>query len=327
MPAPFAALRFPCERVLLPRTRLAYVHLPRLLSDAKRDRSARISGYVAVWLPEELLILYLHAGELVNATRLSGRRVEAVAISEALAEIPAEPEYGEICFHQAAAEQLACMYQSHATLPEPWPGELDVCRPSSLFPHLMATTFDGALELIDSGSVNYLVFRDGAVQRAYLSDSQDGGSLVERVQRLFSTDRRASLSVRRWPVPPELPRQASPALLAAYREMMAELIRSMIAAGRDSAPAIAEHARTKLLEAHPVLAGFSVTGRPVRDPVAGSHEVTAAIAAWTTEVIWAGMDHGVDDSAEALVRNATRERRHMLQSAGFYELLPWKIAW
>ena len=46
-----AGLRFPHSRVMLPRTRLAYVHLRNLLTDAKRDRSARLSGYVAVWLP------------------------------------------------------------------------------------------------------------------------------------------------------------------------------------------------------------------------------------------------------------------------------------
>ena len=60
MPQSLAALRFPHERVLLPRTKLAYVHLRNLLTDAKRDRAARVYGYVAIWLPEELVILYLH---------------------------------------------------------------------------------------------------------------------------------------------------------------------------------------------------------------------------------------------------------------------------
>ena len=68
MPVSPAGLRFPYTRVLLPRTRLAYIHLQNLLNDAKRDRAARISGYVAISLPDELVILYLLAGELVNAT-------------------------------------------------------------------------------------------------------------------------------------------------------------------------------------------------------------------------------------------------------------------
>ena len=57
-----AALRFPYGRVVLPRTRLAYIHLRNLLSDAKRDRAGRISGYVAVSLIDELVIFYLLRG-------------------------------------------------------------------------------------------------------------------------------------------------------------------------------------------------------------------------------------------------------------------------
>ena len=36
--------QFPHSRTLLPRTRLAYIHLRNLLTDAKRDRGARIAG-------------------------------------------------------------------------------------------------------------------------------------------------------------------------------------------------------------------------------------------------------------------------------------------
>src|SRR3954470_6053751 len=106
MPAIVAGLRFPYSRVMLPRTRLAYIHLRNLLNDAKRDRSARLSGYVAVWLPEEFLVLYLQQGEVVNATIMDAKGFRAVAISSALERIPPEPEYGEICFNEAEDEQL-----------------------------------------------------------------------------------------------------------------------------------------------------------------------------------------------------------------------------
>src|SRR3954453_15431479 len=101
MSASPAALHFPYHRVLLPRTRLAYVHLRNLLTDAKRDRSARISGYVAISLPEELVTLYLLGGEGSNATVRDARGAKAIAIASALEMIPAEPEYGEIAFKEA----------------------------------------------------------------------------------------------------------------------------------------------------------------------------------------------------------------------------------
>src|SRR5438105_15653002 len=109
------ALRFPFSRVLLPRTRLAYIHLRNLLTDAKRDRAARISGYVAISLPDELVILYLLRGEVANATVRDARGSVAVAIATAIDKVPHEPEYGEIYFHEADAEQLACMFAAEST--------------------------------------------------------------------------------------------------------------------------------------------------------------------------------------------------------------------
>src|SRR6185436_14474313 len=110
MPAIVAGLKYPHSRVLLPRTRLAYVHLRNLLTDAKRDRAARVSGYVAVWLPEEFVVLYMQRGEVVNATMLDKNGSRSVAIASALERIPGEPEYGEICIHEADPEQLSAMF-------------------------------------------------------------------------------------------------------------------------------------------------------------------------------------------------------------------------
>src|SRR5438477_6946083 len=121
MPASISSLKFPCSRVLLPRTRLAYVHLRNLLTDAKRDRAARISGYVAVTLPEEQVVLYLLSGEVVNATVRDGKGSRAISIARALEKIPPEPEYGEICFHEAEEEQLDCMFATQVETNEPWP--------------------------------------------------------------------------------------------------------------------------------------------------------------------------------------------------------------
>src|SRR5215831_2786442 len=101
MAASVAALRFPTTRALLPRTRLAYIHLRNLLTDAKRDRAARISGYVAISLLEELVVLYLVAGEVVNATIRDASGSRAASIKCALEQVPSEPEYGELCFHEA----------------------------------------------------------------------------------------------------------------------------------------------------------------------------------------------------------------------------------
>src|SRR3954453_20141631 len=98
MAAHAAQLRYPHSRVLLARTKLAYVNLRNLISDAKRDRTARVAGYVAIWLPEEVILLFPQDGEVVNAVSATPRGTESTAISASLARIPPEPEFGEIAF-------------------------------------------------------------------------------------------------------------------------------------------------------------------------------------------------------------------------------------
>ena len=316
--------RYPYERVLLSRTRLAYVHLRNLLNDAKRDRSAKVFGYVAIWLPEELIMLYLQEGELVNATSNNGREQCALPIAEALGRVPPEPEYGEICFHAADDEQLACMFQSHVVRPMAWPQELKAHSAQALFPYLMATTFDGVVEITIDGAINYLIFRNGQVERAYLTVQQQG-TVIERVKRLFEGDPKAYRNVVRWDVPPPLPVQASPMLVQAYRDLTAGLVRTLIAQGKESAPQIAEAARQQLLPKYPPLQSIGFMGRAARDPVADAETLTEAVAALLAEIVWAGADPD-RFQPEVLFRDLTRDRRHMFQSAGLYERLPWKVA-
>lgn len=325
MPATVAGLRYPHTRVLLPRTRLAYVHLRNLLTDAKRDRSARVSGYVAIWLPEEFLVLYLQQGELVNACAHDGKQFHPIAIGAAVEKVPSEPEYGEIGFYEADPDQLACMFASQTEAMIPWPAELRPSDPKSLFPYLMATTFDGVVEIASDGEVNYLLFRHGAVYAAFLAGSQTG-SLVDRVSKLFERDRRVlHMGVRHWPPPERLPLQAATGLVQAYRDLTTSLVLRLVADGRESAPAIAEHARTTLLTAHPSLEGFSFNGRPTRAVVADADALTDAIAAFINEVLWTAADQE-GHTPEQMLRELTHERRHLFTSAGLFDRLSWKLA-
>ena len=149
---------------------------------------------------------------------------------------------------------------------EPWPGGVNANDPQTLFPYLMAMTFDGVVEIVVSETVNYLVFHNGTVARAYMATAHQG-SLVERVTKLFMRDAKQELRIARWGMPGPLPIQAPPALIQAYRDLSGALVQRLVDHGRDSAPAIAEHARQNLVAAHPVLDGFSLTGKPAREPL------------------------------------------------------------
>jgi hypothetical protein len=283
-----------------------------------------VSGYVVVWLPDEMVTLYLQQGEVVNATTYDGETSAVVPIATAIAKVPPEPEYGEICFHEADDEQLSCMFTGQTAGADGWPADLRVGDPNVLFPYLMSTTFDGMVEIRSDGALNYLVFVDGNLERAYLAPS-DGASLLERISHLFAAQPRSKVSVRRWQKLVPLRVQASPALIQAYRELLAGLVQRATAAGSSSARAIAEHARQSLLTKHPSLDGFAFTERPVSEPVADSVELTAAIAAWVQEFMWAAADHD-RSSPEEMLRDAVWERRHIFQSAGLFDRIPWKVA-
>lgn len=324
MPVTPAALRFPTTRVVLPRTRLAYIHLRNLLNDAKRDRAARISGYVAVSLLDELILLYLVDGELVNATVRDGKGSRAIAIPSALDAVPGEPEYGEICFHEADQEQLGCMFAANDAVPDSWPNGFSPQDPSTLFPYLMSRTFDGVLEIVANEFVNYLVLRHGTVVRAFLASAHHG-TVVDRVAKLFARDARVGeLQVRHWSGVKGLPIQAPPGLVQAYRDLASALVSRLVDGGRHSAPAIAEHARQNLLATHPVLDALSLSGKPAVEPLADTAGLTLGVAAWVKELMWAAVDHG-GAPPEKLLRDLTWDRRHLFQSAGLYDHLPWKV--
>lgn len=325
MAAHAAQLRYPHGRVLLARTKLAYVHLRNLIGDAKRDRTARVAGYVAIWLPEEFILLFLRNGEVVNAISATPRGIEASAISAALARVPAEPEFGEIAFHEAPAEQLVCMYHTLLVPPDPWPADFVAGDPKILFPHLRDSHFSGVIEVVNRDTVNYLVFQDGLIEQSYFVDDTGAGR-TEQLARVFGpSSPRPRARVRAWSGALRMPAQAPAALVAAYRDLIARLYAELGSYGVPVPAAVGERVRDALLERHPSLRSFG-TGDKHEDPADDQDDVTAAIAAWVTETIREALDSD-EEAARNVIKVAARERRHMLHAAGLLSALPWELEW
>lgn len=322
-----AYLRYPKVRELLPRTRLAYVHLKNLLTDAKRDRAARVFGYVGIWLPDELLVLYMEEGEVVNATGTpDGLRWRAVAISEAVGKVPSAAEYGEICFHQAEDEQLAVMFATQL-LPEiAWPPEMPRANTQALLANLMATLFDGVVEVVYDAGVNYVVFQHGRPLRGYYVDDPLSSDELVQVRGLLDRAFQHGGTVRRWDVPPALVNQAEPALIAAYREFVFSLVQRLSDGGAAGAFVVAEQSRQLLMRQHPALEKFSLLVPNPRDPVVDRPALAAAMAAWLEETLLQMQLPG-GQTPERIIAEMARGRRHLFQAAGLFDALPWTIRW
>jgi hypothetical protein len=326
MPPIRDAIRYPAKRVLLQRTRLAYVHLRNLLTDAKRDRSARVSGYVAVWMPEELLVLYLEEGEVVNATvSADGVQFTPLAISEAIGHVPTAAEYGSICFHEAADEQLDLMFATQTGTELPLPRELVPGDVDGLLGYLDGTMHDGALEVVADGSVNYVAIDGGRPARGYFVDPRPGDVAVHLRTLLDGRILAAPPIVRLWAPPPALPHQASPALIQSYRELIGALTARLREAGKTSAAEVTEGARRALVLKHPTLERFSPSLPTTKDPVTDAQTLTKAIASWTADILWAACPDNT--TPEQLLHDLTASRRHVFQAAGLFDSLPWKVKW
>ncbi len=324
--ARFHSLRFPCERVLLARTRLAYAHLKNLLSDAKRDRGARVFGYVAVWLPEELLLFYLQEGELVTVTRTrDAQGYQRVALRDAVRLVPTAAEYGSICFHEADDEQLACMYQAQLDAPLAWPEELPLADAEAITRYLDALLFDGVLEVDCEGTLHYIVYRAGRPVRCFLTDI-DWVDPQDALAVLWPIDGR--VVVRRWGIPVPVAEQPSPALIDLYRSLMAGLVETLERVGVHEADELADRVRREQGPRTAWLEPFGAARAPetalTADPVTTPGELTHGIAVWVTDLLWAcALPPG--HSPESILQQVTRERRHALQSARFFDELPWRV--
>ncbi len=326
MGIPRDALRYPAKRVLLHRTRLAYVHLRNLLTDAKRDRSARVYGYVAVWLPEELITLFLEEGEVVNATSSSdGEKFTPIAISDAIGRVPTAAEYGSICFHEATDEQLDTMWATQTGTPIAWPRELRLEDGDALLAFLYATMHDGALEIRVDGAVHYVIVQAGSPVRGHFSDARPG-DVKAHVKALVDPHGPAAKPlIRLWPKADALPAQASPALIQAYRDLIAAMVAKLGDAGASNAAELVETARRAQVPRFALLERFSPSMPTVRDPVTDTETLTLAVAAWMADALRIGSSTGL--APEKALKDLTAARKHMFNAAGLYDALPWKPQW
>lgn len=326
MAIPRDALRYPAKRVLLNRTRLAYVHLRNLLTDAKRDRAAKVYGYVAVWLPEELITLFLEEGEVVNATTSAdGERFTPIAISDAIGRVPTAAEYGSVCFHEAADELLDTIWATQVGTPMPWPRELRLEDADALLAFLYATMHDGALEVRLDGAVHYVMVAAGAPVRGYFSDQRPGDVKAHLKAIIGPASGAKHPVVRLWPRAEALPAQASPALVQAYRDLIAALQQRLQGANVPDAAELVDAARRGSLARYPFLERFSPRLPTVRDPVTDTATLTLALASWLTAALEAAGAHGVEPLRT--VKELTMQRRHMFQAAGLFDALPWSPEW
>ncbi|HEX2079118.1 MAG TPA: hypothetical protein VHG08_15445 [Longimicrobium sp.] len=321
--------RFPRDTDYLPRTKLSYVNLPGILSDGKRDRQARVPGYVAVQLGERCFLIFMREGEPFYAARITPQGRGPAALSEVLRLAGTESERGEggqIGYFGASEAQQRAMISTLVHPPLPLTEELDPGRPDRLFPLLRERGFTGVMELGDGGRRHYLAFEGGAFRTGWFADRDESVPIPEFLRTLFVAG--AVLEAALYPLLDELPVQAGPGFVDLYRRMIGGTLRELaLASGRETALEMMQRGQGLAALHHPVVAAFDITpeGRVMGDPVASPDVLTEGVARWITEVLIAAADHhGVDPAG--VVEKVARDSRFVLSEHGFFARLPWALA-
>jgi len=327
-PVRLADLVFPQTHRLIHRTRLAFVHLDNLLSFAKRDRDGRVDGYITAHLPDECLLLFFRKGEAVNAASIHTAGRQVITIGEGLRRMRAEVERSELEYCQAPMEQLAWMYNCCAAPAQPH--FVDPRQPAGLFPALQAEQVTGVLELISNGRVSYLRMDGGRYAGGYFCDKPDPMPVPKYVESLFQAGPDGAtpmLAAAVAPVVNDLPAQAPSALVNTYRELYWRVVDAVEKEFPGEAKKRAQKVCGAIVGTHKALTLLSVPrGAETPDAVVQPEELSVALSDWTLQLL-EGVEVMMPGTAPKVLKEATKEHRYVLQSAGFYGRLPWPVAW
>src|SRR5881296_3692694 len=309
-PVRLADLTFPQVNRLIHRTRLAFIHLDNLLAFGKRDRDGRVDGYITAYLPDECLLLFFRKGEAVNAASLHTTGRHVITITEALKRMRAEVERGELAYSAAPMEQLAWMYQSCAAF----------ARDKT----------SGILELTSNARVSYVRFDGGRYASGYFCDKPDVMAIPKFLESQFhaAADRQTPvLTAAVFPYVADLPQQAPNALINTYRELYWRIVDEVDKEFPGEAKRRAQKVSAGLGDAHRAITILSAPrGTDTPDSVVQPEELSNALTDWSLQLL-EGVEVMMPGTAPKILREATREHRYVLQSAGYYGRLPWPVAW
>lgn len=327
-PVRLSDLRYPAERVLIQRTRLAYIHIDNLLHFAKIDRDGRVDAYALAYLPNEAAIVFFSGGQPVNAIALTAHDRAAVPIDRAIAEMKQEMERGELHYATAPADLLRWMF--HAGTAPLTPVAVDQAAPARLFETLQADGFTGVVEFIVDGRVNYLRLEGGRFADGYFADKPADtpvSAWIEQILAPHPDGSRPTVVAGSFQPGETLPAQAAPALLDALREVFWRLTEHAEREAPQSGQKRALKLRDTVANQYPLLAAVSVPrDAELKVGVVTPEDVTAGLAAWARKLL-EELEVVAPGAAPEVLRGATKDHRFLLQGAGFFGHLPWTVTW
>ena len=210
------------------------------------------------------------------------------------------------------------------------PRAVDPKQPAAFLPALRHDKVSGVLEFISNGRVNYLLLEDGGLTAGYLCAKPATQNVDQYIASMFEPGPNGAapaLAAMLFPPASELPAQAPQALIQTYRELYWRLLDALEREFPTESRRRAQRASAALKNPNQLLTLFGVPrGQDIPDTVVRPDELPDALAAFATNLLETA-ELVMPGAAAGILREATREHRYVLQAAGFYDRLPWRVTW
>src|SRR5437660_556584 len=130
-----------------------------------------------------------------------------------------------------------------------------------------------------------------------------------------------------FPYVADLPQQAPNALINTYRELYWRIVDEVDKEFPGEAKRRAQKVSTGIVDSHKAITILSAPrGTDTPDSVVQPEELSNALTDWSLQLL-EGVEVMMPGTAPKILREATREHRYVLQSAGYYGRLPWPVSW
>jgi len=207
---------------------------------------------------------------------------------------------------------------------------VDSAQPGAFFAAFARDKTSGILELTSNARVSYVRFDAGRYASGYFCDKPDVMAIPKFLEAQFHAaagGQTPVLTAAVFPYVADLPQQAPNALINTYRELYWRIVDEVDKEFPGEAKRRAQKVSAGIVDAHKAIAILSAPrGTDTPDSVVQPEELSNALTDWSLQLL-EGMEVMMPGTAPKILREATREHRYVLQSAGYYGRLPWPVSW
>jgi len=316
-------MKFPRGRPLLENARLEFLNLENVLSASKRERAHRISGYISIFYPDTVELIFLKEGEPFNAARISQTERSIVPINEVVEK--AKKATSGVLSEYATDETLVNLMISSIIL-KPRKEDIDLTRlqPKIFIDKLKSTQFNGFIWVRAGIEESFIYFEEGDIKGIYVAGSAKKLEETEAVNFLM----KPKINIAIFDHVEELTIvQATPAQVSMYCKIFSSLLKNYaLPVGETVVLKTFELAKSTVEREFPFIEQFkiepdlTISGTVVVDPKLCAQ----GMARWF-DMIYESFSTFLGKESEVIAKKVLNDYRFALKSLHFFDYSKLKI--